>query len=91
METEGIFRLSGAASAVQALKQRLDTATAFAPDMSDWPRLVQGLSVDGHAVAGVLKLYLRELPDPLLTRHLYDCWLAAQGKSKTYWDLKAHL
>ena len=32
--------------------------------------------VDAHAVAGVLKLYLASLPEPLLTYRLYDSLLA---------------
>lgn len=32
---------------------------------------------DIHAVAGTLKQYLRELPDPLLTLDLYNDWIAA--------------
>lgn len=35
---------------------------------------------DPHACAALLKLYLRELPDPLLTFELYDCFLAASCK-----------
>ena len=33
-----------------------------------------------NAVAGLLKLYLRELPEPLLTYHLFDEFIAG-GKS----------
>lgn len=32
---------------------------------------------DVHVIAGVLKLYLRDLPDPLLTYRLYDEFVAA--------------
>ena len=32
---------------------------------------------DVHAVTGVLKLYLRELPEPLLTFELYEEWINA--------------
>lgn len=32
---------------------------------------------DVHIVAGILKSYLRELPDPLLTIALYDDWINA--------------
>lgn len=32
---------------------------------------------DPHVIAGVLKSYLRELPEPLMTYSLYDEWMAA--------------
>ncbi len=32
---------------------------------------------DSHSVAGVLKQYLRELPEPLLTFDLYSDWMKA--------------
>ena len=32
---------------------------------------------DIHAVAGALKQYLRQLPDPLLTFELHSQWLKA--------------
>lgn len=32
---------------------------------------------DVHVIAGVLKSYLRDLPDPLLTFNLYDKFIAA--------------
>lgn len=34
-----------------------------------------------HSVAALLKLYLRELPEPLLTFELYDCFMAAHCMS----------
>lgn len=33
-------------------------------------------NVDVHCLTGLIKLYLRELPEPLLTYTLYDCWKA---------------
>jgi len=33
-------------------------------------------NVDVHCLTGLIKLYLRELPEPLLTYDLYDCWRA---------------
>lgn len=32
---------------------------------------------DPHIISGVLKSYLRELPEPLLTHRLYDDWMTA--------------
>ena len=32
---------------------------------------------DIHTVAGAMKLYLRELPDPLMTCDLYQEWMQA--------------
>ncbi len=41
----------------------------------------QSISLDGetevHAVASLWKLYLRELPEPLLTYHLFDDFINA--------------
>ena len=34
---------------------------------------------DVHTVGSLLKLWFRELPEPLLTYELYDCFLAAAG------------
>lgn len=36
---------------------------------------------DIHAVAGLLKRYFRELPDPLFTDELYENFVQALGKS----------
>jgi len=35
-----------------------------------------------HVVAGVLKLYLRELPDPLMCQELYFDWISALDEPK---------
>jgi hypothetical protein len=35
---------------------------------------------DPHVVAGALKLYLRELPEPLMTYKLYPEWMIAAQK-----------
>lgn len=64
---EGLFRVPGSASEVRRLKMGFDTGLA---DLCDRVS-------DPHAVAGTLKLYLRELPEPLLTFNLYSNWLEA--------------
>lgn len=44
--------------------------------------------VDTHTVAGLLKLYLRELPEPLLTFSLYEPFVAAVRRSHEWPDIK---
>ncbi|XP_017271590.1 SH3 domain-binding protein 1 [Kryptolebias marmoratus] len=70
MREEGLFRLAAAASVVKRLKTCLDQGTV---DHSEF-------SMDPHAVAGALKCYLRELPEPLLTFELYNDWFQAAGE-----------
>ncbi|XP_069764621.1 SH3 domain-binding protein 1-like [Narcine bancroftii] len=64
MKEEGLFRLAAAASVLKRLKSALDSGS-FDP---------QEFNSDSHAVAGALKSYLRELPQPLMTFDLYDEW-----------------
>ncbi|CAG8755379.1 398_t:CDS:2, partial [Racocetra persica] len=61
---EGIYRLSGAAMTLKHLKDRFNSE-------GDVDLLNQGEYYDVHAVAGLLKLYLRELPTSVLTRELH--------------------
>ncbi|XP_036937910.1 SH3 domain-binding protein 1 isoform X2 [Acanthopagrus latus] len=70
MREEGLFRLAAAASVVKRLKNCLDQETV---DHSEF-------SMDPHAVAGALKCYLRELPEPLMTFELYGDWFKAAGE-----------
>jgi len=62
MDTTGIFRVSGALRIVEAFKKRVDT-NMFLPVKPD---------VDPNAITGLVKMYLRELPEPLLTYRLYE-------------------
>ncbi|KAI9347990.1 Rho GTPase activation protein [Zopfochytrium polystomum] len=62
VEEEGIYRLSGSSNTIQMLREKFNTEG----DVD----LVAGEPYDVHAVAGVLKLYLREIPVPILTQHL---------------------
>uniref|UniRef100_A0A671YFZ0 ABR activator of RhoGEF and GTPase n=1 Tax=Sparus aurata TaxID=8175 RepID=A0A671YFZ0_SPAAU len=55
----GIYRISGVATDIQALKTAFDTNTK---DI-----LMMLSDMDINAIAGTLKLYFRELPEPLLT------------------------
>uniref|UniRef100_A0A8D2CSC0 SH3 domain-binding protein 1 n=1 Tax=Sciurus vulgaris TaxID=55149 RepID=A0A8D2CSC0_SCIVU len=67
MQEEGLFRLAAGASVLKRLKQT----------MASDPRSLEEFCSDPHAVAGALKSYLRELPEPLMTFDLYDDWMRA--------------
>uniref|UniRef100_A0A8C5BBR5 BCR activator of RhoGEF and GTPase n=1 Tax=Gadus morhua TaxID=8049 RepID=A0A8C5BBR5_GADMO len=63
MEEVGIYRVSGVATDIQNLKAAFDTNHK---DVS-----VMMSEMDVNAIAGTLKLYFRELPEPLFTDDLY--------------------
>ncbi|KAI8817111.1 uncharacterized protein EV422DRAFT_500334, partial [Fimicolochytrium jonesii] len=67
-EEEGIYRLSGSSSVIQGLKAAFDAE-------GDVDLLGSQQFYDVHAVAGLLKLYLRELPSPVLTKELQRSFL----------------
>uniref|UniRef100_A0A8C7FGU8 SH3-domain binding protein 1 n=1 Tax=Oncorhynchus kisutch TaxID=8019 RepID=A0A8C7FGU8_ONCKI len=71
MREEGLFRLAAAASVVKRLKSSLDGGVMNHSEFTD-----------PHAVAGALKSYLRELPEPLMTFELYNDWFQAAGKKE---------
>ena len=75
---EGIFRLSGSNTVIKGLKDRFNT-------QGDINLAGDGEYYDIHAVASLLKLYLRELPSSILTRDLHleflHC-LEMHGKDK---------
>lgn len=62
---EGIFRLSGSASSIRQLKEKFNSA--FDIDLFESP-----LKPDIHTVAGLLKTYLRELPNPIFGQQAYN-------------------
>ncbi|XP_054844911.1 SH3 domain-binding protein 1 [Eublepharis macularius] len=67
MLEEGLFRLAAGASVLKKLKYYLSSGSSALDEFY----------ADPHAVAGALKCYLRELPQPLMTSELYDDWLKA--------------
>uniref|UniRef100_A0A7N6A487 Rho GTPase activating protein 44 n=1 Tax=Anabas testudineus TaxID=64144 RepID=A0A7N6A487_ANATE len=69
MQEEGLFRVAPSASKLKKLKASLDCGVLD----------VQEYSSDPHAIAGALKSYLRELPEPLMTTDLYDEWIQASN------------
>ncbi|XP_023196894.1 rho GTPase-activating protein 44-like isoform X6 [Xiphophorus maculatus] len=69
MQEEGLFRIAPSASKLKKLKASLDCGVMD----------VQEFSTDPHAIAGALKSYLRELPEPLMTFELYIDWIQASN------------
>ncbi|KAI4217725.1 MAG: hypothetical protein LQ351_000321 [Letrouitia transgressa] len=65
---EGIFRLSGSNVVVKGLRDRFNTH-------GDFDFLADGHFHDVHAVAGLLKMYLRELPFNVLTSELRQSFI----------------
>ncbi|CAF93755.1 unnamed protein product, partial [Tetraodon nigroviridis] len=92
LEEVGIYRVSGGATDIQALKTAFDTSEFLQePGGVSWERwgppihLLRLLcssdhrdvsvlmsEMDVNAIAGTLKLYFRELPEPLFTEELYQ-------------------
>ncbi|KAF9434548.1 hypothetical protein BGZ76_007826, partial [Entomortierella beljakovae] len=65
---EGIYRLNGSASVIKGLKDRFNNE-------GDVTLLSSEDYYDIHAVAGLLKLFLRDLPSSVLTRDLHKDFL----------------
>ncbi|KAJ3530684.1 hypothetical protein NM688_g7675 [Phlebia brevispora] len=63
-QEEGIYRLSGSSAVIKSLKDRFNNE-------GDVDLLGSDEYWDPHAIAGLLKTYLRELPASILTRDLH--------------------
>ncbi|XP_030197337.1 rho GTPase-activating protein 24 isoform X2 [Gadus morhua] len=66
LQEEGLFRLPGQANLVKELQDAFDCGEKPSFDRN----------TDVHTVASLLKLYLRELPEPVVPFSQYDCFLA---------------
>lgn len=80
---EGIFRLSGSAASIRQLKEQFNSQ--FDLDLFESP-----LKPDMHTVAGLLKLYLRELPSPIMglqNYHNLQNIVASRGPHSSKADL----
>ncbi|XP_057651897.1 rho GTPase-activating protein 92B-like isoform X1 [Diorhabda carinulata] len=75
MSEEGLFRVAASTSKVKRLKASIDSGcfSVLIPEYRDV-----------HILASLLKLYLRELPEPLLTYHLHKEWLDAVQVPEIY-------
>lgn len=93
-QEEGIYRLSGSSAVIKSLKDRFNSGT-FAPSVLAIQRLNLGPNRftegdvdllasdeywDPHAIAGLLKTFMRELPASILTRELHTRFLSVIGE-----------
>lgn len=74
LDKEGIFRISGDALEIEAYKQAFDS--------NEDVEFKAGTDV--HVVSSLMKLYLRELPEPLLTFDMYDCFVVAHSQLRDF-------
>eukprot|EP01129_Flabellula_baltica_P008617 TRINITY_DN3443_c0_g1_i1.p1 TRINITY_DN3443_c0_g1~~TRINITY_DN3443_c0_g1_i1.p1 ORF type:complete len:591 (+),score=119.26 TRINITY_DN3443_c0_g1_i1:46-1818(+) len=70
-ELEGIFRISGNNQKILDLKEFVD--------YNDDKDFRVGKKLDVFSVCGALKLFFRELPDPLITHDCYESFIELQG------------
>lgn len=83
MDVQGLFRLAGSAAKIRKLIAEFDAGLV---DLAEFGN-------DVHIVAGALKQYLRELPEPLMTFSLYNEWIQAHGiqdngaRLQQYWSI----
>ncbi|XP_026278963.1 unconventional myosin-IXb isoform X5 [Frankliniella occidentalis] len=74
--TEGIYRKSGVTSKVKELKARLEASgDGSSSGVHDEPVDFETYPI--HVLASVLKCFLREMPEPLLTFDCYEDFLRA--------------
>ena len=76
MSEVGIYRVAGVLRDVRELRDAFDTDYLKAQ--------VIAFEADIHAVAGLLKKYFRELPDPLFTDALYLNFVQGMGGCTCY-------
>ncbi|CBX95022.1 similar to Rho GTPase activator (Rgd1) [Plenodomus lingam JN3] len=72
LEVEGIYRIPGTSSHIQQMKALFDSDAS----QVDF-RNPEAFQHDVNSVAGLLKQFFRELPDPLLTREFYSKYIDA--------------
>jgi len=74
LKTQGIFRVSGNKNRMRSYVSELDQSRSGTLPLKKFE--------DEHTVAGIMKLYLRELPEPLITYDKYEAMLLAGGASR---------
>lgn len=88
-QEEGIYRLSGSSAVIKGLRDRFNAGMLDLPSWhysalmickeGDVDLLASDEYWDPHAIAGLLKSFLRELPASILTRDLHMRFLSVMG------------
>ena len=92
-QEEGIYRLSGSSAVIKSLKDRFNLGRFALPTTAieklnldangstegDVDLLASDEYWDPHAIAGLLKTFMRELPASILTRELHTRFLSVIG------------
>ncbi|XP_048387735.1 rho GTPase-activating protein 18 isoform X1 [Stegostoma tigrinum] len=81
LNTEGILRIPGLASRIKSLRDELEAK--FYEKTFNWENVRQ------HDAASILKLFIRELPHPLVTLEHLDAFLAVQNLAHRKHQLQA--
>ncbi|KAM9391893.1 rho GTPase-activating protein 27 isoform 2-T2 [Pholidichthys leucotaenia] len=69
LDTDGIYRVSGNLAVIQKLRHKADHEEQLDLDDGQWEEI--------HVITGALKLFLRELPEPLFPFSCFDKFIAA--------------
>uniref|UniRef100_A0A8D3AIP1 Rho GTPase activating protein 27, like n=1 Tax=Scophthalmus maximus TaxID=52904 RepID=A0A8D3AIP1_SCOMX len=69
LDVDGIYRVSGNLAVIQRLRYKADHEEQLDLDDGQWQEI--------HVITGALKLFLRELPEPLFPFSCFDKFIAA--------------
>ncbi|XP_030649344.1 rho GTPase-activating protein 27 [Chanos chanos] len=69
LDIDGIYRVSGNLAVIQKLRHKADHEENLDLDDGQWEEI--------HVITGALKLFLRELPEPLFPYSFFDKFIAA--------------
>ncbi|XP_046894362.1 rho GTPase-activating protein 27-like [Hypomesus transpacificus] len=69
LDIDGIYRVSGNLAVIQRLRHKADHEEDLDLEDGQWEEI--------HVIAGALKLFLREMPEPLFPYNFFDRFIAA--------------
>ena len=72
LESEGIYRVSGTARHIKSLRDDMSKGVDVDPDDDRW--------ADQNNIAGLLKLFFKELTEPLVSSDLYNTLIGTTNK-----------